>query len=71
MLAGSPRKKKEGMRKKRSKPIVDSFLSWCDAEASSVLDDTPISDGIRYARNQRVGLSRFIEDGRLPAWTTT
>ncbi len=65
-LAGSPRKKKEAIRKKRSKPIVDSFLSWCDAEAPYVLDDTPISDGIRYARNQRVGLSRFVEDGRLP-----
>ncbi len=65
-LANSPRKKKEAIRKKRSKPIVDSFLSWCDAEESLVLDDTPISDGIRYARNQRVGLSRFVEDGRLP-----
>lgn len=65
-LADSPRKKKEAIRQKRSKPIVDSFLSWCDAEAPTVLDDTPISDGIRYARNQRVGLSRFIEDGRLP-----
>jgi transposase len=65
-LAESPRKKKEAIRKKHSKPIVDSFLSWCDAEAPLVLDDTPISDGIRYARNQRVGLSRFIEDGRLP-----
>lgn len=65
-LATSPRKKKEAIRKKRSKAIVDSFLSWCDAEAPLVLDDTPISDGIRYARNQRVGLSRFIEDGRLP-----
>lgn len=31
-----------------------------------MLDDTPISDGIRYSRNQRVGLSRFLEDGRLP-----
>jgi hypothetical protein len=31
-----------------------------------VLDDTPISNGIRYARNQRVGLSQFLEDGRLP-----
>ena len=29
-----------------------------DAEASKVLDDTPISNGIRYARNQRVGLSQ-------------
>ncbi len=65
-LADSPRKKKEAIRQKRSKPIVSSFYSWCDAEASKVLDSTPISDGIRYARNQRVGLSRFLEDGRLP-----
>jgi hypothetical protein len=61
-----PRKKKERLREKRAKPIVDSFLSWCDAEVSQVLDATPIADGIRYARNQRVGLSRFLEDGRLP-----
>jgi transposase len=65
-IADSPRKKKEGIRKKRSKPIIDAFFSWCEAEAGSVLDETPISNGIRYARNQRVGLSRFLDDGRLP-----
>src|SRR5258708_18214956 len=65
-LADSPRKKKEKIRDKRSRPIIDAFFSWCDAEAPNVLDDTPISDGIRYARNQRVGLSRFLDDGRLP-----
>jgi hypothetical protein len=53
-------------REPRSRHIVDAFFSWCDGEAESVLDDTPISAGIRYARNQRVGLSRFLEDGRLP-----
>jgi transposase len=65
-LADSPRKKKEKIRDKRSRPIVDAFFSWCDAEATKVLDDTPISNGIRYARNQRVGLAQFLEDGRLP-----
>src|ERR1700690_1579152 len=45
-----PRKKKEKIRDKRSRPIVDAFFSWCDTEAESVLDDTPISNGIRYAR---------------------
>jgi transposase len=65
-LADSPRKKKEKIRDKRSRPIVDAFFSWCDAEAPNVLDDTPISDGVRYARNQRVGLARFLDDGRLP-----
>jgi transposase len=65
-LVDSPRKKKEQIREKRSRHIVDAFFSWCDAEVDTVLDDTPISKGIRYARNQRVGLSRFLEDGRLP-----
>ena len=50
-LADSPRRKKEKIREKRSRPIVDAFFSWCDAEAATVLDDTPISNGIRYARN--------------------
>jgi transposase len=65
-LADSPRRKKEKIREKRSSHIVDAFFSWCDTEASKVLDDTPIANAIRYARNQRVGLSRFLEDGRLP-----
>jgi transposase len=65
-LVDAPRKKKEKIREKRSKHIVDAFFSWCDADADRVLDDTPIAVGIRYARNQRVGLSRFLEDGRLP-----
>jgi hypothetical protein len=69
-LANSPRKKKEQIRRKRSGPIVDRFFSWCDAEAAAVLDNTPISDGIRYARNQRVGLTRFLEDGRCRFTTT-
>jgi transposase len=65
-LADSPRKKRETIRQKRSAPIVSSFYSWCDAEAAHVLDDTPIADGIRYARNQKQGLTRFLQDGRLP-----
>lgn len=65
-LADAPRKKREKIRSKRSRPIVERFFSWCDAEAQRALDETPLADGIRYARNQRVGLSRFLEDGRLP-----
>jgi transposase len=65
-IADAPRKKKEKIRDKRSRHVVDAFFSWCDAEVDNVLDDTPIAKGIRYARNQRVGLARFLEDGRLP-----
>jgi transposase len=65
-LKDAPRKKKERVRQKHSKPIVEAFFSWCDAEWPSLLEDTPIYDAVRYARNQREGLSRFLDDGRLP-----
>lgn len=65
-IADSPRKKREQVRAKRSAPIVERFWSWCDAEFPQLLEDTPIYDGVRYARNQRQGLSRFLSDGRLP-----
>ncbi len=65
-IADAPRKKKEQVRRAKARPIVDKFFEWCDAEALHVLDETPIQAGITYARNQRVALRRFLDDGRLP-----
>lgn len=50
----------------RSKPIVDRFFTWCEAEVDGVVDESPIALAIRYALNQRLGLQRFLNDGRLP-----
>ena len=58
--------KRERVRLKHSKPLVEAFFSWCDAEWPELLEGTPIYDGVRYARNQRIGLARFLDDGRLP-----
>ena len=65
-IAGAPRKKKEEVRRAKSRPIVDRFFEWCDTEAQHVLDESPLSKAIGYARNQRVALRRFLDDGRLP-----
>jgi transposase len=65
-LQTAPRKKRERLRAKHSKPIVERFFSWCDAVWPDLYEDTPIYDGVRYARNQREGLARFLRDGRLP-----
>jgi transposase len=65
-IADSPRKKKEEVRRSKARPIVEKFFEWCDAQVDAVLDETPISAAITYARNQRVALQRFLDDGRLP-----
>jgi len=65
------RKQKERLRHKHAQPVVTRFFSWCDAlwdgtEGPPLLEDTPMYAAIRYARNQRKGLQRYLSDGRLP-----
>jgi hypothetical protein len=62
----APRKKREQVRREQSQPLLDKFFQWCDEQAIVALDGTPISQALGYARNQRVALGRFVEDGRLP-----
>jgi transposase len=65
-IAGASRKKREEIRREKSAVIVDAFFLWCDQQVDRVLDESPIADAIRYARNQRQALRRFLDDGRLP-----
>src|SRR6478752_4652110 len=52
-IEDASRKDKERVRRDKILPIVDQFFQWCDTEFPKVLDETPIQDGLRYARNQR------------------
>jgi transposase len=69
--ASSPRKKKREVRQEKSKPIVDAFFAWCEAEWERVLDELPVADAIRYALNQKAALMRFLDDGNLPLHDNT
>ena len=52
-------------RAARAGPVLASFLAWLDDQSLEVLPESPIGKAVTYARNQRVALSRFLEDGRL------
>jgi transposase len=64
--ATAPPEERLATRRAQSKPIVDSFFTFCEQEAGRVLDETPTAKAIGYALNQRVALQRFLDDGRLP-----
>ena len=53
-------------RQTHSKPLVDEFFAWCDAESLKVIDSTPISKAINYARNNRDSLLVFLTNGEVP-----
>jgi transposase len=65
-MVTTPAKKRREIRQARAAPIIDAFFAWCDQEAERVLDESPMAQGIGYARNQRAALRRFLDDGRLP-----
>ena len=66
-IAEAPTRKREVVRQRESRPVVERFFAWCHVEATRALDETPLAKGIRYALNQRAALERFLEDARLPA----
>jgi transposase len=58
--------KRKAVRQDKSKTIVEAFFRWCEEQKDRVLDESPISQAIGYALNQRKALERFLDDGRLP-----
>lgn len=64
--ATSTPERRRQIRQEQSRPLVDAFFKWCDEQAPRVLDETPISKAVNYARNHRLAFERFLEDGRLP-----
>jgi hypothetical protein len=65
-IASAPRAHREAVRRTQSQPVVDRFFAWCEARGPELLDETPLAAAVRYAQNQRVALTRFVADGRLP-----
>ncbi len=65
-IADAPPGKRRSVRQQQSRPLVEQFFAWCDAQAPAALDQTPLARAIGYARNQRQALSRFLDDERLP-----
>ena len=54
------------VRGTESLAVLELFEKWCDVESLTVLDETPISRAINYARNHRLALRRFLENGLVP-----
>jgi len=56
---------RRALRQEKSRPIVDGFFRWCEAEQASALPKSGLGEAITYALNQRPTLERYLDDGRL------
>ena len=60
-IAEAPTRKREVVRQRESKPVVERFFAWGRDEATRTLDETPLAKGIRHALNERAALKRFLK----------
>lgn len=55
------------LRQERSRPILDAFKAWLDAQgpAVGVVPKSPLGEAVGYALRQWEALTRYLEDGDL------
>lgn len=53
------------VRAEKARPVLDLFDEWIASNRSAVDPRGPLDKAIGYYNNQRNGLRRFLEDGRL------
>lgn len=52
-------------RRAAAEPVLQKLYRWIELERPNIVDESPIAKAMNYTLNQRVPLSRFLEDGRL------
>ncbi len=60
-----PSKERLQLRLQHSKPVLDSFKAWLDAQALTVLPKSAMGEAIGYALRQWEALCRYTQDGDL------
>jgi transposase len=53
-------------RQRYIRPIADDFERWLDAVEPTLLPSEPLMAAVRYYKNHRDALFRFIDDPRVP-----
>ena len=55
----------KALRLEKSKPLLDAFKKWIDAQVTLTAPKTPLGKAFRYASRQWGPLTQYLEDGRL------
>jgi transposase len=65
-IRGRPPDDKLAVRVEQSKPVFDELVRWADIHHSYEAPSSKLGEAIRYLRNHKVALGRFLESGLVP-----
>jgi transposase len=70
-IRGHPAEHRHRVRQERSRPIVEALHEWLHAHLSRVPGASDLAKAIRYAIRHWLGLTAFLDDGRIEMDTNT
>lgn len=66
-VADSDAEHRREIRRQRSRPVADALHQWLGQQRQKVPDGSATAKGIDYSLNRWAALTRYIDDGELPA----
>jgi transposase len=64
-IRGQEAKVRRSVRRQRTKPLLEEFKIWLEAQLAAVSRKSTVADAIRYGLGRWDGLVRFLDDGRI------
>jgi transposase len=64
-IKGRPADQRRAERQRRSKPLLDAFHTWAEAQRRRLSGKTPLGKALQYSLSRWDALSRYAEDGRF------
>jgi len=64
-IRGRPADERQAERQRRSKPLIEAFDHWLEANLSKVSSKSRLGQALRYIRKHWDGLQLFRTDGRI------
>lgn len=64
-IRGRSAEERRSVRLSETKPLVEDLFTWLAAKLDRLPRKGDLPDAIRYGMKRRVGLNRFLDDGRI------
>jgi len=64
-ISGKPAELRQQVRQQHSKPRVDAFRAWCEAQLSRIPGKGDLAKAMRYALHRWPSFTLFLDDGRV------
>ena len=64
-ITGKSAERREFVRQERSRPRVEAFRSWCEAQLLRIPGKSDLAKAMRYALNRWLAFTLFLDDGRV------